>query len=66
MDLQRLVEQGEQVPMATTIKGNPADVVLDYGPCGKVNAFDPLQGMIPTYWANDGTSNQPRRFFDLG
>jgi len=64
--LQRLVEQGEHVPIAATVKQYSADVVLGNGSCGKVDAVDPLQGMIPADWANDGASNEPHRLFGLG
>ena len=40
--LQHLLEYCEQVPMASTIEGNPADVVLDIGARGKVNTLNLL------------------------
>jgi hypothetical protein len=55
--LQRLVEQGEHVPIAATVEQYSTDVVLGNSSCGKVDALDPLQGMIPADWANNGASN---------
>jgi hypothetical protein len=35
-----LLEQSEQVPLAATVEEDPADVVLENGSCGQVNALN--------------------------
>ena len=43
------------MPLTATVEGNPADVVLENGSCGEVNALSLLQDMVPADWANDRT-----------